>query len=82
MRRPGGGHGRRSRALATVQQAAEDLGVRRLFEATAARGGELPTAAGVAQLFGGTAVDRMLAAAFEMAVADAELRAVGRSLAE
>jgi O-succinylbenzoate synthase len=55
--------------------------VRRLFEATAARGGELPAAAGVAQLFGGTAVDRMLAAAFEMAVADAELRAAGRSLA-
>jgi len=68
-------------ALASVQQAAEDLGVRRLFEATAARGGELPTAAGVAQLFGGTAVDRMLAASFEMAVADAELRATGRSLA-
>ncbi len=68
-------------ALAPVQQAAEDLGVRRLFEATAARGGELPTAAGVAQLFGGTAVDRMLAASFEMAVADAELRAAGRSLA-
>jgi O-succinylbenzoate synthase len=38
-------------------------------------------AAGVAQLFGGTAVDRMLAAAFEMAVSDAELRAAGRSLA-
>ena len=34
------------------------------------------------QLFGSTAVDRMLAAAFEMAVADAELRAAGRSLAE
>ncbi len=68
-------------ALATVEQAAEDLGVRRLFEATAARGGQLPLAAGVAQLFGGTAVDRMLASAFEMAVADAELRAAGRSLA-
>ena len=40
-------------ALATVRQAAEDLGVRRLFEATAARGGQLPSAAGVAQLFGG-----------------------------
>jgi O-succinylbenzoate synthase len=67
--------------LPTVLRAAEDLGVRRLFEATAARGGELPMAAGVAQLFGGTAVDRMLAAAFEMAVSDAELRAAGRSLA-
>ena len=68
-------------ALAPVQRAAEDLGVRRLFEATVARGGELPAAAGVAQLFGGTAVDRMLAASFEMAVADAELRAAGHSLA-
>ena len=40
------------------------------------------TAAGVSQLFGGTPVDRMLAATFEMAVADAELREAGRSLAE
>ncbi|HEX4128129.1 MAG TPA: enolase C-terminal domain-like protein [Acidimicrobiales bacterium] len=68
-------------ALAAVEQAAVDLGVRRLFEATATRRGELPTAAGVAQLFGGTPVDRMLAATFEMAVADAELRLAGRSLA-
>ncbi len=68
-------------ALATVEQAAEHLGVRRLLEATAARGGQLPMAAGVAQLFGGSAVDRMLAATFEMAVADAELRAAGHSLA-
>jgi O-succinylbenzoate synthase len=67
--------------LATVEQAAVDLGVRRLFEGTAARGGRLPPAAGVAQLFGSSPVDRMLAAAFEMAVADAELRAAGRSLA-
>ena len=67
--------------LERVTQAAEQLGVRRLFDASAARGGELPAAAGVAQLFGGTAVDRMLAATFEMAVADAELRAAGRSLA-
>ena len=80
MCRPLRGHGGRS-PLATVEQAAVDLGVRRLFEATAARGGQLPPAAGVAQLFGGTAVDRMLAATFEMAVADAELRAAGRSLA-
>ena len=65
-------------ALAAVRQAAVDLGVRRLFEATAARGGQLPSAAGVAQLFGGTPVDRMLAATFEMAVADLELRAAGR----
>src|SRR5580704_8339095 len=68
--------------LAAVERAAVELGVPRLKEATAARGGELPAAAGVAQLFGGTPVDRMLAATFEMAVADAELRADGRSLAE
>ena len=41
--------------LGAVEQAAEDLGVPRLYEATAARGGELPLAAGVAQLFGSTA---------------------------
>ena len=35
----------------------------------------------MAQLFGTSPADRMLAAAFEMAVADAELRAEGRSLA-
>ena len=68
--------------LGAVEKAAEDLGVPRLYQASAARGGELPLAAGVAQLFGSTAVDRMLAATFEMAVADAELRAAGRSLAD
>ena len=68
--------------LGAVEKAAVELGVPRLYEATAARGGELPLAAGVAQLFGSTAVDRMLAATFEMAVADAELRAAGRSLAD
>ena len=68
--------------LPAVERAAVDLGVPRLYEAAGARGGELPTAAGVAQLFGGTPVDRMLAATFEMAVADAELRAAGRSLAD
>src|SRR5580693_2203048 len=68
-------------ALPAVERAAVELGVPRLYEAATARGGELPSAAGVAQLFGSTAVDRMLAATFEMAVADAELRAAGRSLA-
>src|SRR5580658_6689085 len=45
--------------LQAVEQAAADLGVPRLDEATAARGGQLPSAAGIAQLFGGTPVDRM-----------------------
>ncbi len=68
--------------LHRVERAAEDLGVRRLREACEARGGDLPTNAEVSQLFGGSPVDRMLAATFEMAVADAELRATGRSLAD
>jgi O-succinylbenzoate synthase len=41
----------------------------------------LPSAAQIPQLFGTSPVDRQIAAAFEMAVADAELRAEGRSLA-
>jgi O-succinylbenzoate synthase len=53
--------------LSAVERAAVELGVPRLYEAAASRGGELPAAAGVAQLFGGTPVDRMLAATFEMA---------------
>jgi O-succinylbenzoate synthase len=68
-------------ALATVERAAADSAVSRLSRAAAARGGRLPTAAEVPQLFGSTPIDRVLAAAFEMAVADAELRAQGSSLA-
>jgi O-succinylbenzoate synthase len=51
------------------------------LSATAARGGQLPLEAEVAQLFGSSPVDRHLGALFEMAVADAELRHSGRSLA-
>ncbi len=68
--------------LAAVERAAAEKGVPRLKQASAARGGQLPSAAEVAQLFGSAPVDRLLAATFEMAVADAELRAAGRSLAE
>jgi O-succinylbenzoate synthase len=56
--------------------------VRRLIDASAARGGELPHERETAPLFGSSAVDRRLGAVFEMAVADAELRRDGRSLAE
>ena len=42
----------------------------------------LPSGAEVAQLFGHAATDRQLAAAFEMAVSDAELRVAGRSMAQ
>jgi O-succinylbenzoate synthase len=65
-----------------VDAAALERGVARLLDATAARGGQLPLEAEVAQLFGSSPADRLLAAAFEMAVADAELRWAGRSLAQ
>jgi O-succinylbenzoate synthase len=64
-----------------VEAAAIERGVQRLLDATAARGGQLPLEAEVAQLFGSSPVDRQLGAVFEMAVADAELRLAGRSLA-
>jgi O-succinylbenzoate synthase len=68
-------------ALDEVEALAVARAVPRLCGASANRGGELPEAAEVPQLFGTSPADRMLAAAFEMAVADAELRAEGRSLA-
>jgi O-succinylbenzoate synthase len=69
-------------ALDEVEKLALARAAPRLCGASAARGGRLPTAAEVPQLFGTSPADRMLAAAFEMAVADAELRTVGRSLAQ
>ncbi len=69
-------------ALGEVEEAAATRGVARLCQASSARGGHLPAGAEVPQLFAATPVDRMLAAAFEMAVWDAELRAGGRSMAE
>jgi len=69
-------------ALGVVERVATDRGVPRLLSASAARDGHLPGAAEVPQLFGGAAVDRMLAATFEMAVWDAGLCAEGRSMAE
>jgi O-succinylbenzoate synthase len=68
--------------LDEVERLAIDRGVPRLDAAAAARKGRLPAAAEVPQIFGGTPADRMLAAAFEMAVSDAELRVDGRSLAD
>ena len=67
--------------LHEVEHAAAERGVARLVGADAARGGALPTGAEAPQLFGSSPVDRMLAAAFEMAVWDAELRAAGQSMA-
>jgi O-succinylbenzoate synthase len=64
-----------------VAAAAATRGVARILDASRAREGQLPLEAEVAQLFGSSPADRMLAAVFEMAVADAELRLDGRSLA-
>lgn len=68
--------------LDAVEQAAAMRGVGRLLHAAAARQGHLPSAAEVPQLFGSGPGNRLLAAAFEMAVSDLDLRARGRSLAE
>jgi O-succinylbenzoate synthase len=68
--------------LDEVERAAADRGVTRIGAASGARGGQLPEAAEVAQLYGTSPADRMVAAAFEMAVTDAALRRDGRSFAE
>jgi o-succinylbenzoate synthase len=68
--------------LDEVEALAVERAVPRLCGASAARAGQVPRAAEVPQLFGTAPADRMLAAAFEMAVADAETREEGRSLAE
>ncbi len=68
-------------ALDEVEALAVERAVPRVCAASAARDGHLPRAAEVPQLFGTSPADRMLAAAFEMAVADAELREEGHSLA-
>jgi o-succinylbenzoate synthase len=65
-----------------VARAVEGRGVSRLTDASRARGGHLPVGNEIAQLFGGSAIDRMVGATFEMAVLDAELRLAGRSLAD
>jgi o-succinylbenzoate synthase len=65
-----------------VAAAAAGRGVARLLGASAAREGQVPAETLVAQLFGSSPTDRMLAATFEMAVADAELRRDSRSLAQ
>jgi O-succinylbenzoate synthase len=59
-----------------------DRAIERLLQAARARDGELPEASEVTMLFDTAPVSRMAAAAVEMAVLDAELRAAGISLAE
>ena len=68
--------------LDEVERAAAGRGVSRIGAASVARGGQLPEAAEVAQLFGTSPADRMVAATFEMAVTDAVLRRDGRSFAQ
>jgi o-succinylbenzoate synthase len=65
-----------------VEEVAQIRGAPRLIEASRARGGDLPSGPEVAQLFGSAPVDRQIAATFEMAVSDAELRSAGRSMAQ
>jgi o-succinylbenzoate synthase len=62
--------------------ALEERGLRRLVDASRARGGHLPQGNEIAQLFGSSAVDRMVGAVLEMAVLDAELRLTGQALAD
>ncbi|HEY5244201.1 MAG TPA: enolase C-terminal domain-like protein [Acidimicrobiales bacterium] len=68
--------------LDAVWRALVGRGADRLATAARARDGELPPAAVVAHLFDATPTSRMAAAALEMAVLDAELWAVGQSLAD
>jgi o-succinylbenzoate synthase len=64
-----------------LEPAMEGRGVRRLIEASRARGGHLPVGHDVAQLFGSSPIDRMMGAVFEMAVLDVECRLAAHSLA-
>lgn len=63
-----------------VWDALGGVGVERLRAAVRARTGTLPPAAQIAALFGTRAPTRAVAATFEMAVLDAELRAAGVAL--
>src|SRR3984957_3699928 len=65
-----------------VARAVEGRGVSRLTDASRARGGHLPLGNEITQLFGGSRIDRMMGATFEMAVLDAALRLAGKSLAD
>jgi O-succinylbenzoate synthase len=60
----------------------EERGVRRLLDASRARGGHLPSGNEIAPLFGTSPIDRMVGAVFEMAVLDAECRLAMHSLAD
>ena len=67
-------------AYAQVARALAEAGVERLLDAARARGGQVPAASQVAALFGSGPCARVVGAAVEMAVLDAELRASGQPL--
>jgi O-succinylbenzoate synthase len=69
-------------SVAEVAGAAAETGVPRLLRAATARDGEMPSYTDIVPLFGNTPSDRMLGAAFEMAVRDLALRVSGQSLAQ
>lgn len=69
-------------SLQAVEQAAVDRAIPRLATASQCRSGRLVAGAEVARLFGSSPVDRVLAATFEMAVTDLELRVEGLSLSQ
>jgi len=68
-------------AASTVEHLLETVGIPRMVSVAQARDGTLDSSA-VPQLFGGHAAERMMAATLEMALLDAELRALGVSLGE
>jgi O-succinylbenzoate synthase len=65
-----------------VAKELEDRSLPRLFASAAARGSRCPESSALGLLGGSRVIDRVAGAGIEMAVMDAELRAVGRSLAE
>jgi len=69
-------------SLAAVTRALEDLWSQRLVASAKARGGRCPESSALGLLGGSRVLDHVAAASLEMAVLDAELRSVGRSLAE
>jgi O-succinylbenzoate synthase len=67
-------------SLDAVLEALAEIWIPRLFEAARSRGGDCPPSHALAVLGGSADVDRMAAAALEMAVLDGELRRSGQSL--
>jgi len=69
-------------SLGAVAQALEGRWSERLFVSARARGGRCPESSALGLLGASSVLDHVTAASLEMAVLDAELRSVSRSLAE